>query len=433
MKKILFILFLFVIFTANSQNYTSYFTGNSTNITTNPQGGVCMMGGASEHDEAMRWFLQRANGGDVLVLRASGSNGYNNYMYSQLGVSVNSVETIVFHNANASSENYIIQKIEQAEAIWFAGGDQSNYVDYWRDSEIKTLINNAVNDRNVVIGGTSAGMAILGEYYYTGENGTVTSSQALTNPYHNRVTVDETPFLNINYLNDVITDTHYDDRSRKGRHVVFLARAFTDFNVIPKGIACNEYTAVCIDENGLASVYGDYPNYPESAYFIQTNCELAVNNPETCIANTPLDWNLNGTALRVYKVNGTNNGANTFDLSDWKTGNGGSWHNWYVNNGSLVVANGIEINCETATINDVSFENNLSIYPNPFQNEFQINSKETILEIKLFSKEGKLIMQQKYSSDINTLINTEFLNNGIYFLNINTTSGVYNRKIIKYL
>jgi hypothetical protein len=43
----------------------------------------------------MKWFLQRANGGDILVLRTTGSNGYNSYLYSGLGVTVNSVETIV--------------------------------------------------------------------------------------------------------------------------------------------------------------------------------------------------------------------------------------------------------------------------------------------------------------------------------------------------
>ena len=35
-----------------------------------------MMGGSVENDNAMRWFLERADGGDVLVLRASGSDGY---------------------------------------------------------------------------------------------------------------------------------------------------------------------------------------------------------------------------------------------------------------------------------------------------------------------------------------------------------------------
>ena len=53
------------------------------------------MGGATEDDNAMIWFLERSNGGDILVLRTSGSDGYNNYLFSELGVNVNSVETIV--------------------------------------------------------------------------------------------------------------------------------------------------------------------------------------------------------------------------------------------------------------------------------------------------------------------------------------------------
>ena len=127
-------LFLFFLFTnlICAQNYTSYFTGSSTDVVTNPIGGICLMGGASENDEAMKWFLNRTDGGDILVIRASGSDGYNDYFFSELGVNVNSVETIVFHNALASTENYIHQRINQAEAIWIAGGDQWNYVNYWR-------------------------------------------------------------------------------------------------------------------------------------------------------------------------------------------------------------------------------------------------------------------------------------------------------------
>ena len=104
------------ISTTYSQNYTSCFTGNN-DTTSLTSGGICLMGGASEDDNAMTWFLQQANGGDILVLRASGSDGYNNYMYSGLGVSVNSVETIVFNNSSASNEAYIHQKIQQAERL----------------------------------------------------------------------------------------------------------------------------------------------------------------------------------------------------------------------------------------------------------------------------------------------------------------------------
>ena len=143
------------------------------------------MAGATEDDNAMTWFLQQANGGDVLVLRASGSDGYNNYMYSGLGVSVNSVETIVFNDSSASSEAYIHQKIQQAEAIWFAGGDQWDYISYWRNNAIESLINDAIFNRDIVVGGTSAGMAVQGSFYFSAQHGTVTSSTALSNPFDN--------------------------------------------------------------------------------------------------------------------------------------------------------------------------------------------------------------------------------------------------------
>jgi cyanophycinase-like exopeptidase len=83
-----------------------------------------------------------------------------------------------------------------------------------------------LKNRNIVIGGTSAEMAILGSHYFSAENGTVTSSAALSNPYAPKVTIDSTPFLAINYLENVVTDTHYDDPDRKGRHMVFLRECF---------------------------------------------------------------------------------------------------------------------------------------------------------------------------------------------------------------
>ena len=173
-----------------SQSYTSYLSGNPSDLITKPNGGICLMGGSSENDEAMKWFLQRANGGDVLVLRASGSDGYNNYMFSELGINLNSVETIVFHDSTASNERDIHRKIQQAEAIWLAGGDQWDYVSYWRNTPIDSLINEGIQNRNIVIGGTSAGMAVMGGYYFSAKNNTITSQEALANPYHLSVTVD---------------------------------------------------------------------------------------------------------------------------------------------------------------------------------------------------------------------------------------------------
>jgi cyanophycinase-like exopeptidase len=162
MKHLLVFLFSVFQVSAFSQAYVSYFTGNKKDKVTQPQGGICLMGGSSESDEAMRWFLQRADGGDVLVLRASGSDGYNDYLFEELGIPVNSVESIVFKGAEAAEDPYIHQKIKQAEAIWLAGGNQWNYVNYWRNTAIGRLINEGIRDRKIVIGGTSAGWRFWG-------------------------------------------------------------------------------------------------------------------------------------------------------------------------------------------------------------------------------------------------------------------------------
>jgi cyanophycinase-like exopeptidase len=366
-RFLLFSCFAFAVALADAQSYTSYFTGNPGNSNALPAGGVCIMGGASEHDEAMKRFLEAANGGDVLVLRASGSDGYNAYLYSQLGVTVNSVETIVCHNASASTEAYLHTRIQQAEAIWFAGGDQWNYVSYWRGTAIDSLVRAAIA-RGAVVGGTSAGMAILGQYYFTAQNGTVQSAAALANPYDSDVTVDSARFVQAPFLDRVITDTHYDSPDRRGRHVAFMARIATDYGAMARGIACDEYTAVWIDSTGIAHVYGDFPSNDDNAYFIQMNCELAVQGPEVCQPNSPLHWVRDSTALEVYQIKGTQAGTKTFDLRDWRTGTGGTWQVWYVQNGVLLDAPGqIPGICDTTThaLEYASHPGALVLWPNP--------------------------------------------------------------------
>ncbi|MEY4603497.1 MAG: Cyanophycinase [Bacteroidota bacterium] len=373
---------LFVFTDTYAQDYTSYLTGNSSDVLANSKGGVCLMGGASEDDEAMKWFLDRANGGDVLVLRATGADGYNNYMFSSLGVTVNSVETIVCNSASASNDPYVLQKINQAEAIWFAGGDQWDYVSFWRSTALNLAIQEALDQRNIAIGGTSAGMAIQGAYYFSAQNGTVTSATAMNNPYGANVTVDGAPFITNTYLSETITDTHFDNPDRKGRLTTFLARIYTDSGVQAKAIACDEYTAVCIGPDGIAKVYGGYPTYDDNAYFIQTNCDLGNPLPETCVQNTPLTWSAGGQALLVYQIKGESSGSRYFDLNTWATGSGGTWFAWEVSAGVFseqsisnpVCAGSVE------QLNDAS----PNAYPNPVLNYVTVELDENeINELKI--------------------------------------------------
>lgn len=382
------------------------------------------MGGATEEDEAMIWFLNRADGGDVLVLRASGTDGYNDYFYTQLGVTVNSVETIVFNDASASNEAYIQQKISQAEAIWFAGGDQWDYHSYWQGTPIESNINTAINN-GTVVGGTSAGMAILGGVRFTAENGTITSAEALANPYDNNATVAMNPFiLSSSYLENTITDTHYDNPNRKGRHMAFMAKALTDSGISVHGIACDEYTAVCIDENGLARVYGQHPNFDDNAYFLVPNCELSDPSPEQCTSGNPLTWDHNGAAVKVYAVKGTLAGTNTFDLSDWQTGSGGEWQDWSVVNGVLTEATGNAPNCNLSVEES---EISVTLLPNPAHDFLHIEAEGTY-QVSISTIQGKRLLTETNSP--NTL-DIRVLAVGSYVLQMDFDNGdLYSTSVV---
>lgn len=422
----IFVLCLLFSHLGFSQNYTLYSTGSNSDVDTDHKPGICLMGGGSEHDEAMRWFLKKAAGGDVVVLRASGSDGYNEYFYSELGVPVNSVKTFVIHNSNGAVDPVVLEKVSQAEAIWFAGGDQYDYVRYFKDNAMEDVLNDFINNKKGVIGGTSAGMAILGGAYFSAANGTVTSAEALADPYHPKVTLGYSDFLDIPILKNAITDTHYDERNRRGRHSVFLARFSKDNSRRSFGIACNGSTAVCIEPDGRAAVYGNYPHYDEFAYFLQATC-ATDSLPEQCVSGSPLTWERNGEALKVYKVAGTPTGTHYFDLENWESASGGEWQNWSVVNGDLMTAVGEQPSCTSIPLPEEETHGAI-LYPNPFSEDFTISTKEEIGSAQLYDTDGRTFTVTLKG---NNLMEASNLATGLYILRVQLASGDKLYKILK--
>lgn len=412
-----------------AQNYTSYLTGNPINTNTNPQFGICLMGGASEDDNAMQWFLNLADGGDVVVLRTSGADGYNDYMFNQLGVNLNSVETLRIDQAQGATDTYVLQQVAEAEAIWLAGGDQADYVNYFKDTALEDLLNEHINIKQHPIGGISAGMAILSEFYFDALNGTITSNEALSNPFDPKISLGTSDFIDANFLAKTITDTHFDNPDRRGRHMAFLARLQNQNGERVFGIGLDEYTAACIDQNGIAHIYGGFPNFNDYAYFIQVNC-LDSTSPETLSVNQALDWNLNQDAVKAYKVAGTSGGTNTFDLNTWEAGNGGLWENWWVNQGSFQSQNASPIDCDN--LSSVEFETtSLHIYPNPVQDMLNINSGQNIINIKVYNIKGQILKSKSLKTN-KTQVNFRDFSKGIYLTKIefsDKTSEIF--KVVK--
>jgi len=305
-----------------------YNTGNSAWVTTNHQQGTVYMGGGPECDEAMAWLTSGTDIGDFVVIRTDRSDGYQDYIYNQIG-GVDSVHTLVINQSSYANDSYTEQVIKNAEALWIAGGDQTEYYNLWNNTKVESAIDYLINVKKAAVGGTSAGMAILGEIDYIPETYGVYSSEALSNPYHEYMNYRKTDFVNqVDYSDGIITDTHLSERDRLGRAITFLARNIIDGLTTvssTKAIACDEGAAVCVDGNGQAKIFG-WEGYKDYVFFIK-----ADTTPDICQPDTPLHW---VDAVTVYKVRGWPSGTNTFDLINW-TGSGGTWENVNVNNGNI--------------------------------------------------------------------------------------------------
>ena len=240
--------------TLAASGYQYILSGSAADVTPATRPGYLLAGGGGSDDASHRWFLERAGYGDIVVLRASGSDGYHPY-FAELGP-VDSVETILFRDVSAADDPFVLDRIRRAEGIFLAGGDQWNYVRYWRGTAVGREINAAIA-RGVPIGGSSAGLAVLGEFAFTAERDTVTSAQALADPFDPHVTLLG-GFLKIPALRCLITDSHFSQRDRLGRLLVFLGRLRDASDACPAitGIGIDEGTSVQVEPDGAMKVSG---------------------------------------------------------------------------------------------------------------------------------------------------------------------------------
>ncbi|MDY7020269.1 MAG: cyanophycinase [Cyanobacteriota bacterium] len=312
--------------------------GSKDSISISSQPGTLLIGGAegskSGEDGATQWFLERAKGGKYLVLRVGGVGNQADWICKYYRDWIDSAAELSIDSREAANDPEVIEYIREADALFIAGGDQNKYQEYWEGTKVEDALNYLVNEKKIPIAGTSAGMAILGDYYYAPEHQGVLSSEILNDPFHyNTQTIHRSDFLQVPHLKRVITDTHLDrmnssnPETRYGRLIGLLAKViYEDNNQLNNyAIGLEEGAFVAIDEKGIAKVFGNGPQVRQDAYFLQANGAL----PEQFEQGWPLIWDNSGKAVKVYRIPGTPEGSGSFDLKDWSTASGGEWEYWY--------------------------------------------------------------------------------------------------------
>lgn len=278
---------------------TRFDAGDARDVSPRLHGPMLVLaGGGGDNSAAMQAAIDAARGCtrcetklDAVVLRASGGDGYNEWFMALRGI--DSIATFVITDRESAERDDVVSAVRNAEVVFFAGGDQCNYIRWIKG----TKTNDAVKDvhrRGGVIGGTSAGLAIQSEFAYDAcPSQSAKSADVLRDPFHVDVSLSR-GFFDWPPMRGTIADTHFTQRDRLGRLLVFLARSG-----MPKGLGVSEATAVVVDRNGRAKVFGTGP-----VHIIRAN-----GKPEVLESGKPLTFR----GFEIWEMKS----GESFDLRRW--------------------------------------------------------------------------------------------------------------------
>ncbi|MFE0207100.1 hypothetical protein [Streptomyces sp. NPDC058985] len=192
---------------------------------------------------------------------------------------VNSCTTWTLTRARDANNSQVNADIRNAEFVYFAGGDQCRYA-AWKGTALESSVESVVA-KGGGSGGGSAGHHINSSVVYDACRGSVTSGEALDDPYDPTVTFTTGMFTWPHYASTV-NDSHFVARDRMGRTMAFVARALQDgltTGGTAWGVGVEEGGSLYLDNNGLATQYGD------DAYVV-----LGDHRPEQATPGQPLTY-----------------------------------------------------------------------------------------------------------------------------------------------
>lgn len=273
---------------ATPDGYTRYFIGDRAAPTPGKRvPGLLLSGGGDCDLNAFRWFAAKAGHGHIVLLRASQGPELGEEFMNVVG-GVASVETFVFDDRKAAYDPRILSALEKADGVFLAGGDQSRYVRFWQATPLSALIDKLAKDRP--IGGTSAGLAIMGwnGYGAFGDDG-ITTPEALANPVGPAVTVVG-DFLHLPHMQRIFTDSHFMIRGRMGRLIAFLAKVRMAGSSMVVGLGIDEKASLVVEADGMARLMAPAGTY---AWLVEPR-----SLPQKARLGDPLDY----AAVRITGI-----------------------------------------------------------------------------------------------------------------------------------
>ena len=288
-------------------------------ISSHSQGYICAVGGGSEDysdwsDAPYAWVVEKSGYGKVIVISVNDETSWiPNYFISK-GASWSS--NLRINTRDLANSQAVYDSIVSASAIFIKGGDQYNYINYWKGTLTEDAIR-AVWQRGGVVAGTSAGAMVLSEFIISAKYGSLNPESALSNPFTQAGYI-ETGFLGL--APGTIFDTHFIERARHGRLVAQMVKLFSEGNTSVRGVGIDDRTAICISPNGKGVVMG---SGAVSVYRADTATAFAVSGTQYEINNLLVTqmvsgWEydfVNNTVVAAPSARAFSAGNNTFSTS----------------------------------------------------------------------------------------------------------------------
>ncbi|KKO50623.1 cyanophycinase [Arsukibacterium sp. MJ3] len=159
-----------------------------------------------------------------------------------------------------ATDTQLAGHLSQYTAVWFLGGDQLNITATLAPNGIKSVLLQAIWDvyqRGGVIGGTSAGAAMMSEVMIAAGDSWGALTKGTTDTYHGIQDQENGPLLlaqGLGFFPHAIIDQHFDRKARFGRLIVATELSKVHF---PMGFGIDENTAlVYTAQDNSAQVIG---------------------------------------------------------------------------------------------------------------------------------------------------------------------------------
>ncbi|MFE4106712.1 cyanophycinase [Almyronema epifaneia] len=206
------------------------------------KGPLVIIGGAEDKHEnctILREFVRLAGGIDAHIAVLTAATAYPqeagieyDRVFSHLGAAA--VDIVHTEEPDDANSPQLLEIVADATGVFFTGGDQSRVIRVVQDSLLEDLLHKRHRE-GIVVGGTSAGAAIMSEVM-------IAEGDSTTHPYLNAVEMSK----GMGFLSQVLVDQHFAQRGRLGR---LLTALLLEPHVL--GLGIDENTAVVVQGDDL--------------------------------------------------------------------------------------------------------------------------------------------------------------------------------------